>query len=182
MSNTTKRRFENAINASSMADIAFLLLIFFLVTTTILQDEGIMVQLPPYEVEAPIVQLPPENVLSVLVNAENQLLVEGELLQIGALREKTRNFISNPGKLVTLPDNPKKAIVSLRNDRGTEYETYIAVYNELKAAYRELWDDLAAQRFGTSYAQLSPKLQNQIRAEIPLVISEAEPTDYVSQQ
>lgn len=181
MSNTTKRRFENAITASSMADIAFLLLIFFLVTTTILQDEGIMVQLPPYEVEAPIVQLPPENVLSVLVNAENQLLVEGELLQIGALREKTRNFISNPGKLETLPDNPKKAIISLRNDRGTEYETYIAVYNELKAAYRELWDDLASQRYGKRYAELSPKLQNQIRAEIPLVISEAEPTDYHSQ-
>lgn len=182
MSNTTKRRFENAINASSMADIAFLLLIFFLVTTTILQDEGIMVQLPPYEENALVVALSEENVLTVLVNAKNQLFVEGEDLQIKDLREKTKNFILNPAKLKTLPGNPKQTIISLRNDRGTEYETYIAVYNELKAAYRELWDDLAAQRFGTSYAELSPKLQNQIRAEIPLVISEAEPTDYISQQ
>lgn len=182
MSNTTKRRFENAINASSMADIAFLLLIFFLVTTTILQDEGIMVQLPPYEENVSIIPLSEENVLTVLVNARNQLFVEGEVIQVEHLRERTKNFILNPAKLKTLPDNPKKAIISLRNDRGTEYETYIAVYNELKAAYHELWDDLAAQRFGTSYAQLSPKLQNQIRAEIPLVISEAEPTDYLSQQ
>ncbi|MDX1940961.1 MAG: biopolymer transporter ExbD [Saprospiraceae bacterium] len=178
MPNATKRRYENAINASSMADIAFLLLIFFLVTTTILNDKGIMVQLPPFAEDIPIAQVNQENVLTVLVNANNELLLEGEKIRVEALREKTKNFITNPLKLESLPDNPKKAIISLQNDRGTNYETYIAVYNELKAAYRELWNEAALNRHNKLYAELPPTQQKKIRDDIPLIISEAEPTGH----
>lgn len=178
MQNTIKRRFENAINASSMADIAFLLLIFFLVTTTILQDEGILVQLPRYEEEVIKEAIPDRNVLLIFVNANNELLVEGETLPVENLRLTAKTFISNPLQLKTLPASPRNAIISLQNDRGTSYETYLGVYNELKAAYRELWDEAAQQRFGKTYATLLGFQQKQIRKTIPLVISEAEPTDY----
>jgi biopolymer transport protein ExbD len=180
MENTTKRRFENAINASSMADIAFLLLIFFLVTTTILQDEGIMVQLPPDEEEVIAIPIPERNVLSILVNARNELLVEGRLLPVENLRTTAKEFIINPLKLETLAVNPRKAIISLKNDRGTSYETYLTIYNELKAAYRELWDEMAQQQFGKNYSELPGFQQKQIRRDIPLIISEAEPTDHAA--
>lgn len=180
MENTIKRRFESNINASSMADIAFLLLIFFLVTTTILQDEGIVVQLPPFTEEAEPEPIAGRNVLQILVNSKNQLLVEGELLSLEKLRETTKNFISNPFKLETLSVSPTKAIIALQNDRGTSYETYLVVYNELKAAYRELWEDAAMQRFGRQYNELASDQQRSIRRTIPLVISEAEPTDYAA--
>lgn len=178
MENTTKRRSENAINASSMADIAFLLLIFFLVTTTILQDEGLVVKLPPFTEEAEPPVLAGRNVLQVLVNAQNQLLVEGEVVKVNGLRNATKNFILNPLKLETLAVSPRKALISLQNDRGTSYEMYLAVYNELKAAYRELWDEAALRQFGKVYNELTGTQQSLIRKDIPLVISEAEPTDY----
>lgn len=180
MQNTIKRRFENVINAGSMADIAFLLLIFFLVTTTILQDEGIVVQLPRYDEDVIAEPLPDRNVLLILVNAQNQLLAEGEILPIEKLRATAKNFIANPLHLETLPPTPRKAIISLQNDRGTSYETYLTVYNELKAAYNELWDEAALQRFGRKYVELSSSQQSQIRKEIPFVLSEAEPTDYTA--
>ncbi len=178
MENTNKRRFENAINASSMADIAFLLLIFFLVTTTILQDEGLVVKLPPFTEEAEPPVLAGRNVLQVLVNAQDQLLVEGEVLAVDGLRNATKNFILNPLKLETLSASPRKALISLQNDRGTSYEMYLTVYNELKAAYRELWDEAALRQFGKTYNELTGTRQNLIRKDIPMVISEAEPTDY----
>ncbi|MFN7118857.1 MAG: ExbD/TolR family protein [Saprospiraceae bacterium] len=173
-----KRRLENAINASSMADIAFLLLIFFLVTTTILQDEGLVVQLPRYEEDIISAPIPDRNVLKILVNAQNQLLVEGKPLPTDRLRAATKEFILNPLKLETLSVSPRKALISLQNDRGTSYEMYLMVYNELKAAYRELWDEAAQRQFGKTYQELSGLQQRQIRQNIPLVISEAEPTNY----
>jgi biopolymer transport protein ExbD len=178
MQNTSNRRFENVINASSMADIAFLLLIFFLVTTTILHDEGIVVQLPRYEENVIAEPIPDRNVLLILVNAKNQLLAEGGILPIENLRATAKNFISNPLKLNTLPATPRNAIISLQNDRGTSYETYIMVYNELKAAYNELWEEAARQRFGEKYTVLTAFQQKQIRKDIPFVLSEAEPTDH----
>lgn len=173
-----RRKNDNSINAGSMADIAFLLLIFFLVTTTIAEDQGILVQLPRWEAEPP----PPDkvntnNILSVLVNAKNELLVEGEEAAVFNLRERTKNFISNPQKLSNLPSEPKNAIISLKNDRSTSYETYIGVYNELKAAYRELRDEESFRMHGKEFAQLTKDDQKVIRDKIPLVISEAEPSD-----
>ena len=173
-----KRRLDNEINAGSMADIAFLLLIFFLVTTTIEMDKGIMVKLPPWDIITP--ERPPaKNVLSVKINAQNELLVEKERASVKDLRRRTKAFIMNPDKRKDLPSNPRKAIVSLQNDRGTAYETYVFVYNELKAAYNELWDEKALQDYKQAYNELSKENQQLIRNQIPLVISEAEPTDLV---
>lgn len=167
------------INASSMADIAFLLLIFFLVTTTIVEDKGVLVKLPPWSNEPPEnLKMNTRNVYSVLVNADNQLLVRGELMDIEDLRENTKIFISNPQGLENMAEDPKKAIVSLKNDRGTEYKTYLEVYNELKAAYNELRNELARQRHGKDFDFITYEQQKIIRSELPLVISEAEPTNF----
>ena len=77
-----------------------------------------------------------------------------------------------------MPSSPKKAIVSFQNDRGTSYKTYLTIYNELKAAYNEIWEDEAQTRFGRTYKDLPTSLKREIRKDIPLVISEAEPSDY----
>lgn len=177
---SARNRLTNEINAGSMADIAFLLLIFFLVTTTIDVDKGITVKLPPWSEEEPdITKLNKRNVYSVLVNAQNQLLVRGEQMRIDDLREKTKEFIANPQRREDLAEKPTKAIISLKNDRGTKYKTYLAVYNELKAAYNELWTEESQRMYGVPYSDDLPiEYQRAIRAKIPLVISEAEPTSF----
>lgn len=162
-----------------MADIAFLLLIFFLVTTTIDVDKGIGVALPPWNPDTNPPPIPSKNILSVKVNAANQLLVEGELMDVRQLRLTTKDFILNPNQDTNKPNKPTKAVVSLQNDRGTNYNTYLEVYNEIKAAYNELWDEKALSDYGKAYHTLSKQAKKQIRAIIPLVISEAEPTDYL---
>ncbi|PPK85591.1 biopolymer transport protein ExbD [Neolewinella xylanilytica] len=176
----TRDRMNNEINAGSMADIAFLLLIFFLVTTTIAEDKGILVKLPPWSDEEPdITKLKERNVFSVLVNADNQLLVRDEPARIGELRERAKEFIMNPANRPDLAEGPKNAIISLKNDRGTDYDTYLAVYNELKGAYDELWSELSQRRYGEPYSEEMPFAQRKaIRDEIPMVLSEAEPTNF----
>lgn len=176
----TRDRMNNEINAGSMADIAFLLLIFFLVTTTIAEDKGILVKLPPWSDEEPdITKLKERNVYSVLVNAQNQLLVREEPMRLANLRENAKEFIINPNNMPNMSESPKNAIISLKNDRGTNYETYLAVYNELKGAYEELWDDLAQKRYGEPYTDDMPFAQRKaIRNEIPMVLSEAEPSNF----
>lgn len=175
----SKGRMSNEINAGSMADIAFLLLIFFLVTTTIAEDKGILVKLPPWSNEPPPeIKLNSRNVYSVLVNADNQLLVRGEPTDIRSLRDNTKTFISNPTGADNMADSPKNAIVSLKNDRGTKYSTYLEVYNELQAAYRELRDEAAQKRHGKKFENLTRAQRDEIRSEIPLVLSEAEPTNF----
>lgn len=180
----SKNRQNNEINASSMADIAFLLLIFFLVTTTIAQDKGIQVLLPPWsEVEPDPTKLKKRNVFAVLVNADNQLLVRGELAKVEELRERAKEFIRNPYNREDLAEDPTKAIISLKNDRGTQYDTYIEVYNELKAAYEELWDELAQRLYQRDYDEDMPTaMKREIRSEIPFVLSEAEPTNFGEEQ
>lgn len=180
MGKTSSRdRMKNEINAGSMADIAFLLLIFFLVTTTIAEDKGVLVKLPPWSNEPPEnLKMNTRNVYSVLVNADNQLLVRGQPMKVEDLKDNTKLFISNPRKEEDKAENPKKAIISLKNDRGTKYKTFLTVYNELKAAYAELRDEESARRYGKKYANLSKDQRAAIRADIPLVISEAEPTNF----
>jgi len=174
-----RSRMSNEINAGSMADIAFLLLIFFLVTTTIAEDKGILTKLPPWSDEPPeVTKLNSRNVYSILVNASNQLLVRGEQMDIDKLRENTKTFITNPRKEEDKAENPRKAIVSLKNDRGTNYETYLEVYNELQAAYRELRDEYSQRKFGKPYAKLDKARRTEVRSAIPLVLSEAEPTNF----
>ena len=177
---SSKDRLTNEINAGSMADIAFLLLIFFLVTTTIVQDKGITVKLPPWsEEEVDATKLKTRNVFSVLVNAQNQLLVRDEPANIEQLKDRAKEFIMNPRGQDDLAEKPTKAIISLKNDRGTNYETYLEVYNELKAAYNELWDEEAQRKYGTEYSDKMPREQKKaIKGKIPFVLSEAEPTAF----
>jgi biopolymer transport protein ExbD len=173
------RRSLPEINAGSMADIAFLLLIFFLVTTTMDVDTGLVRKLPAMpEDEEEIIddsQIKARNIYVVLVNAKDQLLVEEELMDISQLREGASKFLDNWGKDPDLSDNPEKAIISLQNDRGTSYEMYIKVQNELSAAYRELRDREAQKKFGVNYAELRGERKKEIRKMYPEKISEAEP-------
>jgi biopolymer transport protein ExbD len=170
---------NNEINAGSMADIAFLLLIFFLVTTTISEDKGVLVKLPEWNpVPPPPLTIHERNVFSVLVNAQNQLLVRGKAMNISDLKNNTKNFIKNPTHDPQMAENPTKAIISLKNDRGTKYQVYIEVYNELKAAYNELWEEAAMNIYGKYLNELTAIQQKTVKDVIPLVISEAEPTGF----
>ena len=166
------------INAGSMADIAFLLLIFFLVTTTMDVDTGIARKLPPMPEDKQIEddsQIHARNIYVVLVNSNNQLLVEGVPVDISQLKDGAKDFIDNNGLNPELSDNPEKAIISLQNDRGTSYKTYIQVQNELTAAYNELRNTAALSEFGSRYYDLPKSHQRTIRKKYPQKISEAEP-------
>jgi len=179
------------INAGSMADIAFLLLIFYRVTTTMDTDKGINRKLPPIEDE--LVQDPPpikeRNIFTVLVNSNDQLLVEDEYLEINELRAKAMEFIDNNGDgsceyckgygVSSSSDNPVKAVISLQNDRGTSYGMYVKVQNELVAAYEDLRERYAEEEYGRSYRGMDPEEDEEIIKEIKNAyqqkISEAEP-------
>ena len=174
----SSRRGLPEINAGSMADIAFLLLIFFLVTTTMDVDTGIARKLPPMpaeELQDEYPQIHAKNIYVVLINTNNQLLVEGELMDISQLRDGAKEFIDNNGRDANSSENPEKAIISLQNDRGTEYMTYIRVQNELAAAYNELRNKAALNKFGERYANLNKTQKKEIRKMYPQKISEAEP-------
>lgn len=176
---SAKDRISNEINAGSMADIAFLLLIFFLVTTTIVEDKGILVQLPPWSEEPPeTLKFKTRNVYSILVNANNDLLVRNEPKKIEDLREGIKEFILNPNRREDLSETPQDAIVSMKNDRGTKYGVYLDVYNEVKAAYNELRDDSANRKFGKNYEFLTREQRDEIKKIIPMKLSEAEPTAF----
>ena len=169
------RRETPEINAGSMADIAFLLLIFFLVTTTMNVDSGISKKLsekPPADYVPPVIK--ERNIFEVNINRNNELLVEGERMDVKEIKDAAVKFIDNgggEGKLVdgvstgpcdyckgekssTSSDHPNKAIISVQSDRGTEYGTYMIVQNELLRAYTELRNALCKERYGMSYIEL----------------------------
>ncbi len=158
------KRAAPEVNAGSMADIAFLLLIFFLVTTTIETDSGINRKLPPMEESEEDVVIKQRNIFTVLLNGKDQLLVEDELMELEDLRAAAVEFLDNGGdgscdycqgkKDGSSSDNPDKAIISLKNERETTYKTYIAVQNELVAAYNELRDTRAQALYGKSFAEM----------------------------
>jgi len=169
------------INASSMADIAFLLLVFFLVTTTIDSDKGLTVKLPVLpEDEDDIIDSKQNkrNVLNILVNAKDQMLVNDEITRIQDLKELTKVFVDNNGVDPKKSDSPDEAVVSLKNDNGTTYEMYLSVHNELKAAYNELWNTESMVQYGKNYEELSNDERRTVREVYPYRISEAEPADY----
>jgi len=180
-------------NASSLADIAFMLLIFFLVTTTMDTDTGISTQLPPPvppQQEKNDDKIKERNVFVVLINKNDQLLVEGKPMHINDLKDNAKEFIENPNRLENLPEfkekdipyfgliNVSKQVISLQNDRGTSYGLYIQVQNELVKAYNELRDELALRKFGKKYETLDSDRQSAIRKIYPKSISEAEPKSY----
>ncbi len=179
------------IPSASMADIAFMLLIFFITATSMDVDSGlerVLPQMPPPNQEQD--DTPPikeRNVFTVLLDQYNRLMVEGEIMRVEDLRERAKEFILNPNDLETLPEKKPteipligeypvtKGVISLRNDHGTQYGTYIAVQNELVAAVNEVRDELSTQKFGKKYADLTSEQKDAIRDAIPSRISEAEP-------
>ena len=179
------------IPTASLADMAFLLLIFFLVTTTMDVDSGLERRLPQWvdpnmEIDQDQ-QIKERNVFVVLVNRDNNLLVENEWAEIADLREKAKEFMSNPNNLETLPEKEpvqvplfgevmvSKGVISLRNDLDTKYGTYIAVQNELVGAINELRDELAMEKFTKKYENCDEQQQDAVRMVYPSRISEAEP-------
>ncbi|MDA3816110.1 MAG: biopolymer transporter ExbD [Prolixibacteraceae bacterium] len=179
-------------NASSLADIAFMLLIFFLVTTTMDIDSGLERRLPQWVDPEDIEDTPPikeRNVFVVLVDRNNRLMVEGELTRVEDLKDKAKEFLTNPMNDETLPEKEvkevpffgpyevltKSSVISLQNDVGTTYGTYIAVQNELVAAINELRENLAQRKFGKSYEDLNEDQQDAVKEIYPQKISEAEP-------
>lgn len=177
------------INGGSMADIAFLLLIFFLVATTMDIDTGLSRKLPPYnpDQQESNDQIKERNVYVVLINSNDQLLVEGQPMDVYKLREEAKEFIVNPEDKDNLPEKtPKeidflgermvsKGIISLQNDRGTSYGMYIKVQNELIAAYNEVREEVSMREFGRHFDDLLEDKQDAIKEYYPQIISEAEP-------
>jgi len=164
------RRVAPEVNAGSMADIAFLLLIFFLVTTTIEKDKGIARQLPPIEppTDEPVV-IKQRNLFIVNVNQQDQLLVEEELMELKDLRQAAIEFLDNGGAKSGTPeycnhckgkrdpsssDNPDKAVISVQNDRLTSYKMYISVQNELVAAYNDLRNRESQRLYGWKFTEV----------------------------
>ncbi|MDP5106224.1 MAG: biopolymer transporter ExbD [Polaribacter sp.] len=170
------RRENPEINAGSMADIAFLLLIFFLVTTTMNVDSGVSKKLsekPPADYVPPIIK--EKNIFVVLINRNNELLVEEQRMDVKDLKQAAIDFIDNGGGIgnasedgapgaacdycegersESSSDHPNKAIISVQSDRGTEYGTYIKVQNELLRAYTDLRNRLSRKRYGMSFDEL----------------------------
>ncbi len=179
------------VNTGSMADISFLLLTFFLLTSSIDTDLGLARKLPPMpDPNAPIPDVKERNVFVVLVNAYDMLLVEGKPGNINTLRRDAKNFFLNPNndpnlsekKIETIPligpYEKSKGVISLQNDRGTSYEMYIKVQNEIAAAINEMRDDLSMKHFGVKFADLKSEEQSKaISKAIPIAVSEAEPKD-----
>ena len=181
------------VNASSVADIAFLLLIFFLVTTTMDVDSGIYRKLPPMpdkndeQVEN---KVKPRNVLLVLINQADLLSVGGEIVNVKDLKSKVKEFILNPA------NNPKysekrakeipllgsvevsKGVISLQSDVGTSYEMYIKIQDELASAFNEMKDDVSLNKWGRRYDDLDAEQQDAIKDLIPMAVSEAEPKKF----
>jgi biopolymer transport protein ExbD len=181
------------IPAASLADIAFLLLIFFLVTTTMDVDSGLERRLPqwvnPEDIDENTPPIKERNVFVVLVDRNNRLMVEGELCRVDDLKEKAKAFLTNPMNLSNLPEKEvrsfdmvgdlevisKSAVISLRNDVGTTYGTYIVVQNELVAAVNELRESLSSDKFNKKYADLTEEQKKVVQDVYPQKISEAEP-------
>ena len=183
------RREAPEINGGSIADIAFMLLIFFIVATTMNVDSGIMRKLPELSDEPPeeIDQIKDRDVFDVRINYKNQLLVERKSISIDRLREKAKEFIENPNNSEELPQKENvdvpffgvypvsKQVISLQNDRGTEYDIYIQVQNELTAAYNELRDEISMQQFHRHFDKLNEDEMKSVKKIYPMRISEAEP-------
>jgi len=183
------------INASSMADISFLLLIFFLVTTSMDVNQGLARRLPapvPPDQKVEDTDINKRNLLVVKINSANQLMVQGQLMDVKQLREKAKEFIKNEnddafypklfeedfGEPIGVLKYTKEHVISVQNDVDTRYQSYLDVQNELVAAYNELRDECARKYFHKGYNELDEDQQKQVQKVYPQKISEAEPKNY----
>ena len=180
------------LNTSSTADMAFLLLCFFLMTTTMDQDLGLQRRLPPMpdkNLKVEDQKVNRRNIIIVKINSADRLLAGTEPMHVSQLKDKIKEFLQNPANNPNLPEKEEieiegfgktmvsKGVISLQNDRGTSYEAYIAVQNELVKAVNELRDAWSMENFGKTYASLDEDKQAIVRKAVPQNISEAEPKD-----
>lgn len=189
-----KKRKLKEINASSMADISFLLLIFFLVTTSMNVSTGLSRRLPPPlqpDQKPEDIDIKKRNIFVVKVNSLNQIMVQGMEMNVRQLREKAKEFIKNEANDPNLPEKvtvnidlignieiTKDHVISLQNDVDTQYQAYIEVQNELVGAYNELRNEISQEKFGKKYDELKEEQQKAVQAVYPQKISEAEPKNY----
>ena len=191
------KRNTPSLNMSSTADISFLLLTFFLLTSSINTDQGIQRRLPPpLDVDAKPPQVNERNVLKILVNMYDQLLVNGEPMNnVNELKARTKEFIANPSgnphmsevRPVEIEEFGHEAlvsrgVVSLQSDRGTSYKRYIEVQNQLAAAFNELRDEYSRQNFGRTFENLTETQKKGVQKVVPISISEAEPSNYIGRR
>ena len=180
------------LNTSSTADMAFLLLCFFLMTTTMDQDLGLQRRLPPMPDKNQKVEdqkVNRRNIIVVKINSADRLLAGTEPMHVSQLKDKIKEFLTNPANDANLPEKEEidiegfgpcmvsKGVISLQNDRGTSYQAYMAVQNELVKAVNELRDEWSMANYGMLYSKLDEDKQGIVRKAIPQNISEAEPKD-----
>ena len=186
------KRSTPALNTSSTADIAFLLLCYFLMTTTMGSQTGLSRRLPPMpekdqkQVDQKVNR---RNIIIVKINSADRILAGSEPIEVSQLKDKIKEFLSNPADDPNLPEKTmtdiegygqypvSKGVISLQNDRGTSYRAYIAVQNELVKAVNELRDDFSRNNYGKPFNSLSEDKQDIVKKAIPQNISEAEPKD-----
>ena len=190
-----KKRKMPGLNTSSTADISFILLIFFLVTTSMDTDQGLARTLPkPPEDETLTneMKVKERNILNIRINKDNEIMIGDDPATLTDVKERAKEFIKNPENKPNLPElSPKKIkglgktmmvtkdhVISVQTDRGTPYDVYFQVQNELVAAYNELRNDLSKAKFGRPYDALNNEQQVAVRAYYPQKISEAEPKNY----
>jgi biopolymer transport protein ExbD len=181
-----KRRVQE-INASSMADIAFLLLIFFLVATTMNVDSGISRTLPPWVENPDVPDVKERNIMEVKVDMASRIMAQGKVIQLWELKDMAKDFLQNRNNDEDLPEKENKqidligtfpvskGIISLQNDRGTSYEAYMQVQNELARALNEVRDEVSVEYFGEPFLKLDKTRQDAVLDAVPTAISEAEP-------
>ena len=180
------------INGSSMADIAFIALIFFLMVTTMDKEEGIsrlLPPIPPEDQKMEDLKVNRRNIIQVKINSNDRLLAGSQPMDVSQLKDKIKEFMTNPYDDPNLPEKEiqdipglgpvpvSKGVISLQNDRGTTYQAYITVQNELIKAINELRDDFSMRTYGKKYSKLDEDHQEIVRKAVPQRISEAEPKD-----
>ena len=169
-----KRKSPPEISAGSMADIAFLLLIFFLVATQISQDKGIRVVLPEYY-DGPAGQASEREVLDIKINKFDEVIVEGKPSKLEDLANLIPAFVLNPDKRPDYPSSPHKAIISLQNDVETSYDAYVYAYSIIQSSYTHMRRDLSKSKFGKDISELDRVQFDEIRKQLPMKVSEADP-------
>ncbi|HED07269.1 MAG TPA: biopolymer transporter ExbD [Ignavibacteria bacterium] len=166
-----KKISEASIPTSSMADIAFLLLLFFLVATVIDVDTGIGLTLPEYVKDVKNVKVPKNRMAAILINANGDVLLDNKPISVTQIKDKLKNRIISK---IDLPSN-KKLIVSVKTDRKTKYDVYIQALDQIKQAYFEVRNEYSQQFFGSKYKELIETQQKEVQKKVPIIISLAEP-------